>query len=179
MGNNIDLSADAQVDAQVDAMMHYEEVFANPTNFYKGCVQEAKYFYETLVTIGVLDLDDEHISRMAHKFAIQNSWKLFHELNVYGELYDVDLLMEKYEAVNKKQIDELELRLNDSIETIKGSVGKNTTTAPLIVSIESLSHNSSSSNCFLFTASFSVCASATLNFLVSSPVTNAYFFNSF
>jgi hypothetical protein len=31
------------------------------------------------------------------------------------------------EAVNKKQIDELELRLNDSIETIKGSVGKNTT----------------------------------------------------
>jgi phage-related tail fiber protein len=40
------------------------------------------------------------------------------------------------EAVNKKQIDELELRLNDSIETIndlietiKDSVGKNTTTA--------------------------------------------------
>lgn len=28
------------------------------------------------------------------------------------------------EAVNKKQIDELELRLNDSIETIKGSLVK-------------------------------------------------------
>ena len=87
---------------QVDAMMHYGEVFKNPTNFYKGCVQEAKYFYEGLVANNILDLDENHISRMANKFAIQNSWKLFHTLNIYEELYDVDSLMGKYNAVVKE-----------------------------------------------------------------------------
>lgn len=98
MENNVDLS---EVALQ-GSMMHYTEVFVNPTNFYKGCVQEAKYFYEGLVATGVLDLDEEHISIMAHKFAIQNSWNLFHDMNLDSELHDVDSLMEKYNAVVKE-----------------------------------------------------------------------------
>ena len=52
MENNVDLS---EVALQ-GSMMHYKEVFKNPTNFYKGCVQEAKYFYEGLVATGVLTI---------------------------------------------------------------------------------------------------------------------------